>query len=733
MRRFLYPAAEDEVLEQVGRAIRQRADLFALVALAGVAPFLPGGIAGIGVVAGASFALQAAGLILVHRSDRIINFAQVQVGVVAAVLFRLLVEHGTLLGGLNAVCDPCVGAETQGLRWFSFVGSLIVGLAAAVALSWIMHAGIVRRFRRAPRLVLTIATIGIAQVLGSLQEGLPFLFATDEQRRLDRIPRGDAVTLPVDASFTWSPVRFHAADVLTVVVAGIALVALALYVRQSRGGIAIRAAADDRARAETLGIDADRMGARVWMIAGALSATAGLLAAMTTPSPEAGVLGTNVIVRIVAVAVIARMTSIPIAAAAGLALGVFDQGMVWFFGQRAVPDALMAVVIGAMLLVQPRSTSRAEQASVDAWRAVDEPRRVPAILRDLPEVVRARRRIVGAGIVAALGLPFVLTPTQTNLTTIALTYAIVGLSLLVLSGWAGQVSLGQFALAAVGAVVVTALPVWFPVALVAATAAGALTAVLVGLPALRLRGLQLAITTLAVAVAVWALLGQELLGGLLPARLERPAFLGVDLNETRTMFYVTLVALAAIAGVVVALRRSRIGRVLIAARDNPDAAQAFGISIVRARLGAFALSGALAALAGALFATHQNGVLQASFTPEISITLFVIAVLGGLGSVAGPVLGAAVLAVLSMTGAGPVISFLATGGGLIALLLVAPGGLAEAATAVRDAYLRRVARKRGIAVPALGVASVERAPLAPASEPGFVPERYRLTEQWGTR
>lgn len=728
------------------RTARERADLVALVALVLVVPFLPGGVPGgiygVGIVAGAAIALQAAGLVLVYRSNRIINFAQIQVGVVAAVLFRLMVEHRILLRGLEAICDPCVDRETGALVAANYWLSLVLSLATAMLLAWLIHAFVVKRFARAPRLVLTIATIGIAQLLGSLQEALPNGFATSLQRELDQIPRGAAAPPPVEASVGWSPAVFQLADILMVVVAAVVLAGLWAYVRRGAGGVAIRASAENPERAATLGIDTDRLTGRVWIIAGALSGVAAIIGAMSTASPETGALSVAVLVRVLAVAVIAGMSSIPIAILAGVVLGVFDQAMLWALGSSSGADGALTLVIIGVLLLQRARVSRAEQELVGAWRAARESRPIPASLRHLPAISSGLRWFAVAGAALVLAVPFALSPSQVNGASVTLIYAMVGLSLLVLSGWAGQISLGQFAIAAVGGAVTAlaaddaSLPLL--VALALGSAAGAVLALLVGLPALRMRGLHLAITTLAVAVAVSAiLLNPDVLGEHLPQELGRPVFLGLNLDDERTFFYVTLVALGLVLGATLGLRRSKVGRSLIAARDNEHASQSFGVNLLRARLVAFAISGAMAAFAGGLFVYSQGGVRAVSFAPEVSITVFIMAIIGGLGSIAGPLLGALYLGVLTQLSVSPFVLFLATGGGLVFLLLLVPGGFAQLALDLRDGWLRRIAHRHGIAVPSLtGVRSgAGRAPIAPklgaAGSAAFVPRRYGLEGQWG--
>jgi branched-chain amino acid transport system permease protein len=312
-------------------------------------------------------------------------------------------------------------------------------------------------------------------------------------------------------------------------------------------------------------------------------------------------------------------------------------------------------------------------------------------------------------------------------------HAVIGLSLLMLTGWAGEVSLGQLAVAGTAAAAVAFLHVPGLLALPVAAAAGAAVAVAVGLPALRLRGLDLAVTTLAFAVAVDAVvLGPRGLGDHLPRAVDAPAVAGLHLSDGRTLFFASVAVLLAVALVIASLRRSRTARALIAARDNEAAAAAFGIDITRARLGAFAVSGAMAGLGGALIMWQDHGVRALSFSAEQGLRLFVFAVVGGLGSLAGPLLGFAYEAAAGILSVSPAATALASGLGGLALLLVAPGGLAQLARAGVDAALRRIARRQRLVVPELtGIdGGSERAAIAGTRAPVPLPSRYDLPGQW---
>jgi branched-chain amino acid transport system permease protein len=305
------------------------------------------------------------------------------------------------------------------------------------------------------------------------------------------------------------------------------------------------------------------------------------------------------------------------------------------------------------------------------------------------------------------------------------------------------VSLGQFALVGVGALVSGSLSdragLPFLPALLIGTLAGGLVAIVLGLTALRVRGLYLAVTTLAFAVTFQTVaLNRGITGSILPSRVHRPAFLGIKFEDERAYYYLAMAALALAWWAAIGLRRSRTGRVLIAARDNERGAQAMGVNLVRTRLATFALSGCMAAFAGVLFACHQHAVVASSFGADQSIQVFLTAIIGGLGSVQGALLGALYFAVVSFEVKGALGGLLASSGGVLVVLLFVPGGLGSLAYQARDAVLRRIAIRRRLYVPALladrfnADGGLDRVPLGPRAEVSDeVPARYRLRSRVG--
>jgi branched-chain amino acid transport system permease protein len=696
---------------------------------------MPAGVYASALVFGSRTALAVLAVVLVYRSTRILNFAQVQLGAAGAVLFFEIVQHHTVVRTLNALCG-CAGPPAHAHRWavhLEYWGSIALAVAVSAALGAACYLVVLRRFRHAPPLVGAVATIAVGQALGYLASpsGIPRLFNARDL--------SGTATPPVDVSLHLAPSVLHLADLASLAVAGLAAAGLAAFLRRSRIGVAVRASAENPDRAATLGVDNTVVASVVWMIAGVLS---GLAAVLSVMAAGGGALGASpsTLVRVLAAAVLAGLSSMALGVVAALALATLDLAFLWSFHNVLLVDAVIVAVLLLYLLARRNQRVGRVDPTGGTWRAAREVRPVPAELAHLPDVRRMRRTtatVVGA---VVLALPFLTNAGDISSATVVLVYAVVGLSLLVLTGWAGLISLGQFSLAGVGAFTAALaggrLHAPFLVVMVLAGVAGALAAVLIGLPALRIRGLYLAVTTLGFALVTTSVLLNERYGGrLLPSSVDRPSLLGLRTADDRAFYYVCLAVAALACAAVVGMRRSPAARALIAARDNEAAAQAFGVNLVRARLEVFALSGFLAALGGALFVYQQQGLAVGNFGVSVSLSVFLMAVIGGLGSIAGPILGAAFVGFMT-TRFGDV-SNLYTAVVLLAILLGAPGGLTQLVFAGRDTLLRRIAARHRIRVPSLvadtradayeddGRAPI-RAKTGVGDRPAFVPRVYRL-------
>jgi len=668
-------------LSEVARRLEWLGPLAALVVVQQVFFPAPMGIVLVGAIGGGRIALIALGIALVYRANRIVNFAQGDLGAVPAVFGVMLV-----------------------VAWgWSYWLGLIVGLLAAVLLGVLVEGLIVRRFFTAPRLVLTVATIGLSQVLAGAGLFLPRAFGDTSF--------GTRLPQPFDASWVFGGVTFNATDIFTMMVVPVCLLALALFLQRSTIGIAIVGAAERADRAFTLGIPVKRLHTVVWVVASVLAFLAMFLRAGAVGLPIGEVLSPFFLVQALAAAVFGRFERFTTIAAAAIGLGIVDKAMTFQAGNKpAYNDAVLfgIVLVGLLVTRRGKGTGRVDSDASATWQAIRETRPVPKEMRRLPEVVWGQIALWSVVGVFVLTLPLWLSTSRLNLATIIVIFGIVAASLVVLTGWAGQVSLGQMAFVGVGAAVGGALTDhrnWdLALAMLVAGLVGGVAAAIVGYPALRRRGLTLAVSTLAFGLFVSSyLLNRTIpfLSDRLPgSRIDRGTLLGIDLTSERAMFYACLAVLALAILMVVGLRHSRTGRVLIAIRENEKAARAYGVNATRTSLAAFALSGFLAAVAGALYVHHQTRLSVELFLPQRSLELFAMVVIGGLGSLPGALLGATY--VNSVDFFLPVEwQFLATGAGLLLVLLVFPSGFGGVLADLRDGALRKIATRRGIVVPSL--------------------------------
>lgn len=649
---------------------------------------LPLGVVFLGVIYGSLYALIAIGMVLVYRGNRIINFAQPYIGVLAAIVAIELVV-------------------TYNVNWFI---AMLVGIVGSLFLGAFIQTVIIRRFRRSSRLILMVAVIGLAQLLNGFSAIIPLEFCNPAQNQ-SCVTAANTQTFntPLHATFSISPVIFSGNDIVAVVGAAIIIIALALFLRYSRYGVAIRAAAENGDRATLLGIPVPRLDTIIWSLAALLSALAILLRVPVLgfsgfQTVSGG--GNDILLRTLAAAVIGGMESLPITAIAAVAIGIFDSGATWIFSNTVFVDATLVLVIIAALIVQRKRFARVSESDSSTWRSIAEVRPIPLAMRRLPEVRWGLWGIRGLCLAVAILLPFVVPTSDTYLFAGIVIYAIVGLSLLILTGWTGQISLGQFGLAGFGGATTAVLfgaHGWnFIPATLVGVLVGALAALIIGLPALRITGPFLAVTTLAFGVSVSAyILTPQYLPWFAQSSINRPTVFGHNwLGSDRGIYFLCLIFFVLIMLGVRSLRASRFGRAMIATRDNEPAAKAAALHTTRIKLMAFLVSGAIAGFAGSLFVAYQLGVNSGSYSADINIALFSMVVIGGLGSLPGVVIGAIYVwgTQYFLTGGW---AFVASGGGVLILLMILPEGLGGLIYMIRDRLLRHIARSRQMEVPGL--------------------------------
>ena len=645
----------------------------------------PVGIVLTGIVLGTANGLLAIGLILIYRTNRIVNFAHGSLGSVAGLFGVELYLHS---------------------HW-NYFAAMGVAVALGLVLGGAAELLVIRRFAHSSRLVLTVATIGLAQILGGMELLLPELFhAHGGILGGFRSPIHGKV-LKLD------PVIFTGDHMLILAVVPLVIASLAWFLGRTDAGIAMRAAAENLDRARLLGIPVAKLSTLVWIVGGALSALTYVLKVPTQGAVPAGLAGPGLLLPALAAAVLARMESLPVAFFSAAGLGALEQLVYWNSNRPSEADVVFLLVILVGLLVRRDRMGRLSDTS-SSWTDTAVARPIPTELRRLPEVRATKGMLYGLLAVAALAAPFVYGPSTTTTLSLTLVWAMVGVSLVVLTGWGGHISLGQFAIVGTGAVtaanLVSKLHADLFVALLVSGIVGGAVALLVGLPALRIRGLFLAVTTLAFAVALDGyFLNPTYFHEHIPESLVRPnLWQRFPLERARTMYFLCLGFLLLFVFLARGVRRARAGRVLIASRDNRRAAEAASVPTTGVILSGFVFSGMLAGVAGGLHVIVLHGVRVGSYQPVQSLEVFAMAVIGGLGSVGGVLLGVFSLRAIQNVGS-PGTRLLITGSSLLVVLLLLPGGLGQAAFALRDRFLKLVAKRRGVLVPSL-VADYRHAP-----------------------
>ena len=673
------------------------------------------GIVTTGLLIGLTYGVLAAGLVLVFRASGVINLAHAETGAFGAALLARMVADG---GVPWAVALPVV---------------IVVGAAVGALIELV----VVRRLVSTPRVVLLVATLGVAQLLLVAQIALP-----------DVSTPGAPYPQPIDRVLAFGGITLDGAAFLTLGMIPAAVLVLTVFLNRTPTGLAVRAAADNADAAELAGISTRKVSTLVWALAGGLAVLTVVLANGLLRSRTGAVdigFGPGLLLRALAAALVGRLVSLPLALVGGMVIGVADAVLqVSFPGETGYLDAVLFVAVLGLVLYRAvrdgRGGRRADAASLALFAAE---RPIPAALRGTWWAERSGAIGWAVAGVAALFVPLLnLDAGQLAAAARVPLFAIVGLSLVVLTGWAGQLSLGQFAFYGLGAMTAAALVqrgVPFPAAVAEATILGVLASLVIGLPALLVRGLFLAVTTLAFAVAATSALFQAdfLVGDAKVLTFEPGRYLGLDLRDGPTYYYICLAALALCAVLVSALRRSGVGRSIIAARSNPDRAASLTVSPVTSMLLAFAVSGGLAAFAGALFAGLERSVGYTQFSVYESLAAVAVVMIGGLGSVSGAVLGSLwVFGIPALFGNGDIAKLLTSSIGLLVLLLYLPGGLRSLLLLGRNALLELVARRRPepeVAPPAPSPATTtERQPRVPYTD-GPVLEATGLSVRFGGR
>ena len=676
----------------------------------------------LGLGNGGVYAALAVALVLTYRSSGVINFATGAMALYTAYNYKFLRdgEFLVLIPGLPKTVD--LGTK------LGFVPAAIASLAIAALFGALLYLVVFRALRQAPQLAKTVASLGVLVIISGLvrnQVGSTPVSVGPIFGEPKRWQWGD-VTLLSD--------RFYLA--LTIL---LLTVVLTVVYRRTRFGLLTSAVAETSTGAVVSGVSPERIALLNWMASAVVTGTAGILIAPITPlTPDAYALA---VIPALAAGVIGRFNLLIPAAVAGIAIGMLQSEASLLSAQNSwlpqtgFSELIPLIVILAALLLSKRGI----------------PARGGLLRQRLGRAPRPRSFLMPSIVGMTAGVVALAVTTGTARSAVIGTFiaAILGLSLVVVTGFAGQVSLAQLTLAGVGGFGLSSIAqswgVPFPLAPLLAALIACLVGVIVGLPALRLRGLTLGIVTLALAYAIeacWFRNGQFVSSS--GALVNPPKLFGLDLgigigNAFPRMEFglLCLFTLAAIAFGVARLRTSSLGSAMLAVRANERSAAGIGVNVVFVKMAAFAISSFVAGIGGCLSAYRQSVITFQSFTALGGLAVLSTAYLAGITSVWGGIL-AGVLA-----GSGIVYFLLdkaidvgswfnvLSGVGLILVLIQHPEGLAGGGHALAERFGRRFEFLRPRRAPQLASEPLVVVPTAPVDESAPALDVEHLTVRYG--
>lgn len=572
----------------------------------------------LGLVLGAVYAIAASGLVLTYNTSGIFNFAHGAQAMMGAFLYWQM----TVGWGLPALVAVVV--------IIGVIGPLMGGALYAV---------IMRGLRDTAEVTRIVVTVSVMLGLVALAQ---WIWDPTEARVIEPFFGADAII-----RFGGSQLRIH--ELICILTAVALAIGLRLLLFRTRSGVCMRGVVDDPDLLRLNGHNPDRMAMLSWALGSVLAVTAGVL---VTPV-GGGALEANALTLLVidafAAAMFGRLRSIPRTFVGALVLGLSITYLVGYapkgfdiVGNLRV--ALPMIILFVVLLVLPQDRLRgAAVRTRERYRA--------------PSVRSAA--VWGVVLVVAVALFGNILSSSGILTlTVGLAFAIVALSLTLLTGYAGELNLAPVSFGAIATIVtyhvgtsgvgLAARSTWWGLAL-GALAAG-VVGVLVALPAARLRGLYLALATVAFGGIVSTLLLREttertVFGWsftIFPngSIIVPPLRVGpLDLGNPTAFMLTTAALFAVLAVAVVALRNSGFGRRLVAMKDSPVATAMLGQSIVRLKLVVFFLSAVIAGLGGILVSTALGSVASDSYSIMVSLTLVMLTVVMGIGYVSGALFG----------------------------------------------------------------------------------------------
>ena len=576
----------------------------------------------LGIGNGGVYAALALALVLTYRSSGVINFAT------GAVALHGAYTYAGLRDGRLIVLIPGLPTDVDLGSELGFLPAAAITLVIQAVLGALLYLVVFRPLRNAPPLARAVASLGvlvIIQELMAMRQGISAV-AVAPIFPDDRWEWGELILLSD---------RFYLAVAVALLTVG-----LWLLFRYTRFGLLTRATADSQTGAFVSGISPDRIALLNWMISATVAGAAGILIAPI--SPLTPVTYTLFVVPALAAALVGGFQNLLPTLVAGIAIGMLQSEATtqaafnsWLPRTGSSELVALLIVVGALLV-----TGKAL------------PIRGGLIRHPLGEAPRPRSLLVPTVVGSVVGVLALALTEGTWRTAIISTmiFAVIGLSLVIVTGYAGQVSVAQLALAGSGAFTMSYLTttagIPFPIAPLLSALLAAVIGVIIGLPALRLRGLTLGIVTLAFAYAieaVWFRNGQfvDASGG----KVEQPELFGIDLSIGTGLAFprfnfglVCLITLVLVAYGVARLRTSALGSAMLAVRANERSASGLGVNVVRVKIISFALASFVAGLGGSLLSYRQGVVTFESYTTLGNLALLSTAYLAGVTSVWGGIL-----------------------------------------------------------------------------------------------
>ena len=552
----------------------------------------------IGIATGSIYALTASGLVVTYTTSGIFNFAHGAIGMVMAFTFwELTVDHG----------------------WPQWLGLIVVLGVFAPLLGALIHILLMRGLHGATISTQIVITLGLLLALIGFGQ---VRWNPTEPRVLPEFFAGNSVRI-----FSVN-VTYHQVTMIVVTVLVAAFLRLLFF--RTRIGIAMRAVVDDPELASLNGAGPDRVSMASWAIGAMLAGAAGILLAPIVSLDV--ILLTLLVINGYAAAMVGRLRSLPLTFAGGLALGLAEAYTIGLLPSdwiNKIKPALPTIFLYAVLLILP-------QARLRAGRLVSA-RRVPRVATMRESVAGAIALVVGAIVL----VQFVKGSLLVNFSQ-GIVFSLIMLSLVLLVGYAGQVSLAQMTFVGLGAF---AMGKYFGGAsllgiLLAAVVAGAVGA-LAALPALRLQGLYLGLSTLAFAQGMSTIFfkNENVFGYGGRLAVGRPSILGVSF-ESDKMYFILLCAVFGLASIgVLAIRRGPFGRRLVAMKDSSAACATLGLNLTFTKLAVFAMSASLAGVAGCFYGGVNGQVGPNDFEMLQSLVLLLLVSIAGINTVTGALMG----------------------------------------------------------------------------------------------